>query len=245
MRKIAAIIEARMTSTRLPGKHMLLANKKPMIEHLVNRLKNVPSLDAIVIATTVNDTDEPLIDLAINTGISFFRGSENNVMSRVIGAAESVKANTIVGITGDCTIIDPLLIEQAIQMFVNNNCAYVNNAVIPSYPGGMNTQVYALESLKKSSEMTNDPLDYEHVTSHIFRHPEIFPPIYLVAPPDLHWPDLQLELDEENDYKLLKKIIEYYGSENNCFSCKEVIDLLKENPEWIEINQNVKRKGFE
>ena len=245
MVRIAAIIEARMTSTRLPGKHMLLANKKPMIEHLVNRLKNVPSLNAIVMATTVNNADEPLIELAINTGISFFRGSENDVMSRVIGAAESVKADIIVGITGDCTVIDPLLIEQAIQVFIHNSCAYVNNAAVPSYPGGMNTQVYALESLKKSAEMTNDPLDHEHVTSYIFRHTELFPPIYLVASPDLFWPDLQLELDEKNDYEFLKKIIEYFGSENNCFSCREIIDLLKNNPEWSEINRNVKRKGFE
>ena len=222
MVRIAAIIEARMTSTRLPGKHMLLANKKPMIEHLVNRLKNVPSLNAIVMATTVNNADEPLIELAINTGISFFRGSENDVMSRVIGAAESVKADIIVGITGDCTVIDPLLIEQAIQVFIHNSCAYVNNAAVPSYPGGMNTQVYALESLKKSAEMTNDPLDHEHVT-------ELFSPIYLVASPDLFWPDLQLELDEKNDYEFLKKIIEYFGSENNCFSCREIIDLLKNN----------------
>ena len=123
MVRIVAIIEARMTSTRLPGKHMMLANNKPMIEHLVNRLKRVPSLNDIVMATTVNDTDEPLIELAIDTDISFFRGSENDVMSRVIGAAESVKADIIVGITGDCTVIDPLLIEQAIQVFIHNSCA--------------------------------------------------------------------------------------------------------------------------
>ena len=110
MKKISAIIEARMTSTRLPGKHMLPANGKPMIGHLIDRLKKVPSLDTIVMATTVNEADDPLVKLALSKNINFFRGSENNVMSRVIAAAESVKAEIIVGITGDCPVIDPIII---------------------------------------------------------------------------------------------------------------------------------------
>jgi len=245
LKKIVAIIEARMTSTRLPKKHMLLANGKPMIEHLVIRLKQVTSIDEIVMATTVNNTDDPLVDFAKRMAISYYRGSEPDVMSRVIEAADSVEADTVVGITGDCPLIDPLLIEQTIQMFIHNECAYVNNAAVPGYPGGMNTQVYGLDALKKSLELSTDPLDREHVTSFIFNNPDMFPPIYLLPPPDLFWPELELELDEEKDYILLKKIIEYFGDDNPIFSCKEVIELLKTKPEWIEINQSVKRKGFE
>ena len=242
---IAAIIEARMTSTRLPGKHMLLANKKPMIEHLVYRLKQVLSVNEIVMATTVNDSDEPLVELAKRMGISFFCGSEPNVMERVIGAAESVNADIVVGITGDCPVIDPMLVEQTIQMFIHNKCDYVNNAHVPGYPGGMNTQVYRLTSLKKSAAMTKDPFDHEHVTSHMFRNPRLFNPIYLMPPPDLYWPELMLELDEEKDYILLKKIIEHFGDDNQFFSCSEIIDLLRENREWANINSRVIRKGYE
>lgn len=242
---VVAIVEARMTSSRLPGKHMLLANGKPMIEHLINRLKQVPSLDEIVMATTVNETDEPLVVLAKKLDIACFRGSEEDVMSRVIGAADSVNADIIAEITGDCVIIDPLVVEQSIQMFLSNKCAYLNNAAISSYPGGMNTQVYELKSLKKTASMTEDPLDHEHVTSHIFRNPDLFPPLYLVAPPDLHWPELKLELDESVDYELLRRIIEYFGDENPYFSCKEVIELLRAKPDWVKINSNVERKGFE
>ncbi len=224
---------------------MLRANGKPIIEHLINRLKNVPSLDEIVMATTVKETDEYLVALAYRLEIACFRGSEKDVMSRVISAAESVSADIIVGITGDCPVIDPLLVEQTIQMFIHNKCAYVNNAAVPGYPGGMNTQVYELATLKKSSEMTDDPLDREHVTSHISRNSELFPPIYLVPPPDLYWPDLKLELDEQADYEMLRKIIEHFGDENPYFSCKEVVEFLREKPEWVEINRNVKRNGFE
>ena len=244
-KRIVAIIEARMTSSRLPGKHMLLANDKPIIEHLINRLKVVPSLDEIVMATTINDTDNSLVELANRLGIGCFRGSEADVLTRVIGAAESVQTDIIVEITGDCPVIDPVLVDQTIQMFIHNTCAYVNNAAVPGYPGGMNTQVYELKTLRESAAMTDNPLDHEHVTSHIFRNPELFPPVYLVPPSDLHWPELKLELDESVDYELLRMIIEYFGDENPYFSCKEVIDLLRAKPDWVEINSNVERKGFE
>ncbi len=245
MRKIVAIIEARMTSTRLPGKHMLLANGKPMIEHLVNRLKQVASISKIVMATTTNDSDDPLVELSKKNNIYFYRGSEDDVMVRVIEAAESVNGEIIVGITGDCPVIDPMLVEQTIQMFIHNTCDYVNNAVVPGLPGGMNTQVYKLASLRKSVELTNYPLDHEHVTSHILRNPKLFSPIYLVPPPDLHWPELKLELDNHSDYELLKKTIEHFGDENPYFSCREIIDLLKVKPTWVEINRKVVRKGYE
>jgi spore coat polysaccharide biosynthesis protein SpsF len=243
--KIVAVIEARMTSSRLPGKHMLPVNGKPIIEYLIMRLKKVPSLNEIVLAVTTNNTDQPLIELANKTGISYFLGSENDVMSRVIGAADSVEGKIIVGITGDCPLIDPLIVEQTIQMFIHNSCSYVNNAAIPGYPGGMNTQVYELKTLKKSSEMTKDPLDREHVTAHIFRNPELFQPIYLMPPPYLYWPELKLELDEQVDYELLKKIIKYFGNENPYFSCKDIIELLRKKTSWIEVNKNVRRKSFE
>lgn len=239
--RIVAIVEARMTSTRLPGKHMLVANGKPMIQHLIERLKMVSSLDEIVLATTINDTDEPLISLAKKLEIAYFRGSEEDVMNRVIGAAESVDGEIIVSITGDCPILDPSLVEQTIQMFLNNKCAYVNNAAIASYPGGMNTQVYEVETLKKSALITEDLLDHEHVTSHIMRNPELFLPIYLVAPPDLYWPELRLELDEQADYEFLKRIIEYFGDKNPCFSCNDVIELLRQKPGWVEVNQDERR----
>ena len=242
---IVAIIEARMNSSRLPGKHMLQANGKPMIQHLIERLQSVSVIDEIVLATTCNPSDDILIDVADKTSVGAFRGSEDDVLGRVVAAAEDFGADVIVGITGDCPVIDPLLVEQAILMFGHNSCSYLSNCFVPGLPGGMNTQVYSLLSLKMSAEMTNDPLDHEHVTSHMVRNPELFPPIYIVPPPDLHWPELVLELDEEVDYQFLKKIIEYFGDQDPLFSCREIINLLKAHPEWLDINRNTRRKSFE
>ena len=164
---------------------------------------------------------------------------------RVEPLAKSIDSEIIVSITGDCPLIDPQLIEQAIQVFIHNKCDYVNNAAVPGYPGGMNAQVYTLSSLIKSSKLTQDPLDREHVTSHIFRNRDLFTPIYLFPTPDLNHPEFELELDEKLDFDLLKKIIEHFGENNQLFTCKEVIELLKKKPEWCDINKNVVRQGFE
>lgn len=241
--KTVATIEARMTSTRLPGKVLLPALGMPMLHHLVQRLRAAPSVDEIVLATTVNTADAPLIEFAREAGIRVFRGSEEDVMARVIGAAEAGGADIIVEITGDCPIIDPDIVEQTVQMFFHHQAAYVGNAHIRSYPDGMDTQVFTLESLKRSAAMTNEPLDREHVSLHMRNHPEIFPHVHLVAPPSLHWPDLGLTLDEQADYMLIKKIIETLGPANPLFSCLDAIRLLKQNPDWIMINQHVARKG--
>ncbi len=241
--KTVATIEARMTSSRLPGKVLMSASEKPMLLHLVDRLKTVPSLDDIVIATTINPADNAIVDFAREHSINFYRGSENDVMSRVIESAEKYKADVIVEITGDCPIIDPQIIEQTIQMFKVHNADYVSNAHIRGYPIGMDTQVFLTETLKKSAAMTNDLLDREHVTLHIRNNPQIFSHIHLVPPPELYWPDLGLTLDELSDFELLKIIIEYFYEDNPFFSCLDVVKLLKSRPDLLNLNNLVIRKG--
>jgi spore coat polysaccharide biosynthesis protein SpsF len=240
--KFVATIEARMASSRLPGKVLMPVQGATMLHHLVNRLRTVPSLDAIVLATTSNVGDDVLETFAKQEQINFFRGSENDVMQRVIDAACSVNADVVVEITGDCPIIDPQIIEQAICMFKVHDAAYVSNAKVRSYPDGMDVQVFPLDILKKSSALTADRLDREHVTLHIRNNPKLFPHIHLVAPPEIHWPDLGLTLDELADYKLLKKIIDHFAA-NPVFSCLDAVRLLRQNPVWLEINSDVYRKG--
>lgn len=241
--KVVATIEARMTSSRLPGKVLLPACGEPMLMHLVKRLRAVASIDAIVIATTTNFSDEPIVEFAKAAGLLCHRGSEDDVLARVIGAGDLAQAEVLVEITGDCPVIDPDLVEQTIQMFIHHDVQYVANSLIRSYPDGMDTQVMWLSALKSSATMTNDPLDREHVSRFICQHPELFSRLHLIAPPSLHWPDLGLTLDEESDYLLLKKIIEELAPTNPLFGCSDMIRLLRERPEWVEINSKVVRKG--
>ena len=232
-----------MSSSRLPGKVLLPALGKSMLMHLVERLRSVSSIDAIVIATTVNAGDNPIAELANVEDILCFRGSEEDVLGRVIGAGQSAQADILVEITGDCPVIDPDLVEQTIQVYLNNSVQYASNSVIRSYPDGMDTQVISFEALKSSASMTNHPLDREHVSRFIWQHPEIFSCINLLAPPSLYWPDLGLTLDEENDYKLLVNIIEALAASNPLFSCHEIISYLRASPSLLEINKAVVRKG--
>lgn len=242
--RFVATIEARMASSRLPGKMLLQAGGRPMLHHLLKRLRSVSSIDAIVIATTVNAADDPLADFAAAEHAQVFRGSEDDVMARVIGAARSAAADVIVEITGDCPLIDPDIVEQTIRMFkANDGAAYVSNSHVRSYPDGMDTQVFSVASLERSASLTDDPLDREHVSLHMRNHPELFPRVSLVAPPSVHWPELGLTLDEPADFDVLKRIIEHFGEARPLFSCYDVVSLLRERPEWIEINRSVVRKG--
>lgn len=241
--KVVCSIEARMTSTRLPGKPMLVAAGRPMIEHLFRRLKSVPSIDSIVLATTNNDSDSEMVKFAGQKSIKVFRGDEDDVMGRVIGAGLAESADIIVEITGDCPIIDPEIVEQAIRVFLKNTYDYVGNSHVRSYPDGMDVQVFALSTLVKSAGMTSAPLDREHVSLHIRNNPQLFSHLNLVAPPEQHWPELGLTLDEKDDYILLKKIIEYFERSNPLFSCLDVVRYLRANRELLSINKNVSRRG--
>lgn len=232
-----------MTSSRLPGKVLLPVLGLPMLHYLIDRLRAVPSLDGIVLATTTNEDDDVLEEYALKQNISCFRGSEHDVMSRVIGAAELVNADIVVEITADCPIIDPQIIEQVIRIYENNNVDYVSNNNVRSYPDGMDVQVFSLDTLKKSSSMTEAALDHEHVTLHIRNNPHLFSRINLIAPPRLHWPELAVTLDELADYNLIRLIIEHFSHDCLGFSCLDIIGFVRNNPKLEVINKHVHRKG--
>ena len=240
--KVVATIEARMTSSRLPGKPLFKLAQKTILEHLVNRLKSVSSLDSIVLATTRNSADDILVSEAKRLNIKYFRGSENNVMSRVIGAALSVNADTVVEITGDCPILDPGIVEQCVAMFKIHSVDYLSNVIFRSYPDGMDVQVMSLDSLQRSSSMTSDHLDLEHVSLHIRNNPQIFSQVHLISPPELHWPELGLTLDEPADYELISTLINFFNGTNPMFSCLDAINYLKKKPELVSLNSDVLRK---
>jgi spore coat polysaccharide biosynthesis protein SpsF len=241
--KIVATIEARMSSSRLPGKVLLPAGGEPLLAHLVRRLRAVPSLQDIVLATTVNSADDVLVRFAEERGLRYFRGSESDVLGRVVAAAASVGADLVVETTGDNPIIDPKIIETVVRTYLANDALYVGNTHIKSYPDGMDVQVFKLDTLRQSAAMTDAALDREHVTLHIRKHPEVFRPIHVVAPPDLHWPELSVTLDEPGDYALISGVIEALGPDNPLFDCADLIRLMRLEPQRMGLNRLIVRKG--
>lgn len=242
--KIVATIEARMTSRRLPGKVLMPVGNTNMLSYLYQRLQLVPSLNDIILATTTNKEDDVLVEFAQKANLAYFRGSEANVLSRVLSAAQRQHADLIVEITADCPVIDPVIIEQVIQTFLYNKADYVNNVIVRSYPAGMDTQVFPVEVLAASAVLTNDLEELEHVSLHICRHPEMFKHINMVAPRELFWPELGLTLDEPDDYKLLKSIIEFFDC-STTITCHEIIQHLRNHPEWLKINSHVTRREYD
>ena len=240
--KIVATIEARMTSTRLPGKVLKPVMGRPVLELLIERLQRSEHLDDIVVATTINNTDQPIIDLCKQLNVKYFRGSEEDVLKRVLDAAKSVSADLIVEITGDCPFVDPDIVDEYIQVFLNGEYDYVSNTIRRSFPIGFDVQVFPVSVLEEVNALTSDPVDHEHVSIYIYEHPERYQLKNIEANEDMFWPDLGVTLDTQEDYELIRSIFEELYPQNTAFSALDVIKLLRDRPELISINRHIKRK---
>ena len=241
--RVGAIVEARMTSSRLPGKHLLPVLGRPIIGHLVHRLKSISLINDVVIAMTTRPQDDILEKYVRSIGAEVYRGDEDDVMGRVLCAAKSFDIDVICEVTGDCPIIDTNLIFQIVSTYLCNNADYVNNSKYSGLPDGMGCQVFSTSTLSMSASLTNRKLDREHVTLHIKRNPDLFSSIYLTTDPSLRWPELALTLDELDDYRLLKSIVEHFGESNRLFGCRDVFEFLRTAPHLVALNRHVKRRG--
>lgn len=241
---VALVIEARMTSSRLPGKVLLPAAGFSLFEHLIFRLKKVNNADKIILATTTNPTDDILVQKAQEIGVEVFRGSESNVTDRVIKASRQVGADLIVEITADNPIIDHMVIEQVINTYLYNDFDYVSNDLVNTYPVGMNTRIFSLELLEKSFNNSSDPYEQEHVTYSILKNKEHLKLGNLYALSCQYMPSLELTVDEKEDYEIVKKIIENLFSIDTTFSVSKIIKYIQQNPEVALINQKTKRTNW-
>lgn len=231
-----------MTSSRLPGKVLMEINKKPVLWYLIRRLKKIKRINNIILATTTNKEDDELVNLAKKNKIKFYRGSEHDVMQRVLFAARKFKTDIIVSITGDCPIIDHNLVSQCLNSFLKNNVDYLSNSNIRSYPDGMDVQVYNYQALSKSYSLTRSMEDKEHVTLHIRKNPNKFKILNIVAPSELHYPNLGLTLDYYQDFILIKKLINLFNKKKNYyFTCEDILKIYKKNKFFFKINKKMKR----
>ena len=243
MMKIVAVIEARMTSTRLPGKVLMPINEMNSIQHITKRLKTIKNINTICLATTVNESDNVLIDLAKSLKIEVYRGSETDVLTRVLDAAALFSADIIVQITGDCPFVDPTLVDQFLQIFLSNKLDYISNNIIQSYPDGFDIQIFNAEALKRSSLEAHSVAEREHVTMHIRKNPKIFKTLSVIAPKPYRYPNLSVTLDTIEDLEVLRKIASYFGNAGMP-NFMEITDFLLAHPEIAAINSYIPRKGF-
>ena len=232
-----ASIEARMTSSRLPGK--VLMESLPgvsMLEYMINRVKKSNNIDDIIVATTINKEDDPIVELCKKLKVKFFRGSEDDVLLRVLNAHEHFKSDIIVELTGDCPLIDYELIDKIIDVYNNNNYDYVSNSHVRSYPDGFDVQVFSTKLLGEVSLLTKDSYDRENVSSFIYRS-ERYKTFAVIAEQNLFWPELRVTLDDKGDYLLIKNIIENIGLD---YHVNDVVKYLRANISLLNLNKDAR-----
>ena len=240
--RIVATIEARMASTRLPGKVLKHAVGKPMLELMVERLRRVPSLDGIVIATTVNPPDEPIVALAERLGVGWHRGSEMDVTARLLGAAAEHAIDVIVETTGDCPLIDPQVVDDCIRAYLESGVDYVSNVLERTYPIGMDTQVFATRVLEDVDRRTHEPFDREHGAVFICRNPDLYTVKNVPAPPQFTDPTLRLTLDTIEDYRLITAVFDALYPGDPAFGLADIMALLGRRPELRALNDHVQHR---
>ena len=167
MAKAVAIVQARMTSTRLPGKVMADLGGQPLLEHMLTRVRRASRLNAVVVATTTNGTDDPVVRLCEAVGIAVFRGSESDVLGRFAAAAAQAGADMVVRLTADCPMIDPALIDEALAIFAGGAYDYFSNAIRRTYPDGLDLEVFTRAALDEANARAKEPFQREHVTPYM------------------------------------------------------------------------------
>lgn len=239
----AIIVQARMGSTRLPGKIMKKVLGKPLLEYQLERLLRVKQADQVVIATTDHGEEQPIIDLCQRLGVPYFRGPEQDVLARYYGAATQYGADVVVRITSDCPLIDPAVVDKVIGFYLAHQAEYdyVSNTFSNrTYPRGMDTEVFSYQALKEAYEEATDEAEREHVTIFIKRHPERYR--IKTLPYEKDYSHYRWTVDTPEDFKLIEKMLTAIYPVNPHFTLEDCLTLLAENPDWVKINEHIKQK---
>jgi len=234
--KVAAVVQARMGSTRLPGKTLELINGKPMIQVLVERLKKSKMLDSIVIATTTKEEDKPILRLGKRLGVGTFAGSESDVLDRHVKAAKKVKAQIIVRVPADNPLVDPHYLDELIKLHIGNNADYSFSESREGLINGMGAEVINFSTLQNIAKLSKNKSEREHVTLYIIKNPENFNVKSLKV--SLRRPNYRVTVDTKDDLKLVREIFRRLPDP----TFEEVVRLLDSNPNLANINSHVKQK---
>ncbi len=237
---IVCVIQARVGSARLPGKVLEKVAGKLLIEHVIHRVKQSSLIDEIILATGSGKENALLGQVARREGIRFFAGSENDVLDRFYKALRTQGFNTsstVIRITGDCPLIDPDVIDQVIKKYRANGCDYVSNVNPPTFPDGLDTEVFSFRALEKAWKEAKQPQDREHITTYI-RNSGNFKLENLE-----HKKDLSAErwtVDQEEDLNLIRRVFSHFSKKKD-FRMSDVLELKKNKPEIFQVNQHIAR----
>ena len=238
---IGCIIQARMGSSRLPGKALMKSDSgKPLLYYVINQLRYCSKVKNLVIATTTNQEDDEIEKFANDNSVNIFRGKEKDVLDRYFQCAKKYSFSTIVRITADCPLIDPQIVDKVIEQFFSENYDFATNTLTRTFPIGTDVEVFSFSALNKAWENAQLPSEREHVTPY-FHNKENFKIINVEN--DKNISNLRLTVDRIEDFELIKQILNNISI--NPIHLEDVLELFSRKPELIEINKHINHnEGF-
>jgi len=240
--KVVIIVQARMGATRLPGKPLRMIMGRSLLDYEMERLQRSSKADQIVVATTTAPQDKVIEDFCRSAKIPFFRGSENDVLSRYYHAAKEHNADIVVRVTGDCPLIDPNIVDSTIAHCLQHfpDYDYVSNMRKPSYPRGMDTEVFSFQAMERAFLNAKRPEEREHVTLYLYEHPNDFKLGGVEYPSDES--KYRFTVDTEEDFRLVEKLITTLYPKKPNFTFEDILEQMQLHPEWFKINSHIQQK---
>lgn len=243
MPRVVASIEARMGSSRLPGKVLMPIGGIPAVELLVRRLRRCEAIDGIVLATSTSKADDALAAWADEAKVPVFRGSEQDVLGRVVGAHRQEGSDIVVELTGDCPFTDPEVVDLGVRTFLANDADVVSTTWKPSYPMGIDVQVFRRAALEEVARTVHDPAVREHVSLHFYEHPEQYRILHLTAPARWRDPEARLVLDYPGDLALLRAVHQRLAPvHGDAYGTADILGLLRREPTLRDLNRDCEER---
>lgn len=240
---VNAIIQARCGSTRFPNKVFALIDGKPLLWHVVKRLKYATKIDDIIVATTVSEKDDKIEEWCKENNVHCFRGSEENVLNRYYSASEAFPSDYVVRITADDPFKEPKVIDAVITKLIEEGYDHVTNNLPPSFPEGLDCEAFKKSALDRSEKEAETAFEREHVTQYIYHHPEIFKIGNVSNPENISY--LRWTVDKDVDFEMVKAVYAHRNPANKgILLMDEILDILKANPEIEKINSEVERSAM-
>lgn len=240
--KVVAIIQARMGSNRLPGKVLADVAGRPMLERVIRRVERAEWVDEVVVATSTKAGDDEVVTACEYWGVNYWRGSEQDVLSRFYAAARAYGAEVVVRITADCPLIDPDVIDRVVGAFMVGAVDYASTALERRYPRGLDAEVMSMAGLGRVWAEAKADYERVHVTPYFYQHPELFS-LLAVTKEGADLSEWRWTVDTAEDLAFIRAVYEHFEGEDD-MGWEAVVDLLKAKPELRQINAHIEQKGL-
>jgi spore coat polysaccharide biosynthesis protein SpsF len=238
---ILGVLQARMTSTRLPGKVLATVLDEPMIGRQIERLRRATSLDGLVVVTSTDPSDDPLVAYLGDLDVEVVRGSLDDVLSRFVMAIDLFQPDVVVRLTADCPLASPAVLDLVVSRFAAASHDYVSNTLRPTYPDGLDVEVVRADVLRWVAANTVDPHEREHVTLGVYRRPERFDVANVEGPQDLS--GLRWTVDDPDDLEFVRAVYGRLYPGNPAFDVAEILDLLRTEPSMSRTTMDAERNA--